>query len=450
METERNTQQDDEEEPPPGEPETITITLPNLQVGENEGMTGDPDEAAPNAGDASAELMLLHAAKHIKQARSQRALYQKLVRKSINDAKDVLLQHKDKTYTFVVDYGQNMELPSFKNEQPGTVYYFSPLNIYNLGVVNHAHVYEGKENDPKEHMYARVYHEGIAKKGMNNVCSLIMKTLSELNLLRDSDPGKELNIIFDNCKGQNKNNTVLRLVPFLVEMGFFKAVNFVFLVVGHTKNAADRLFNSLKKIYRHDNLYTMQQLIKALNTSKRVTVTESKEEDFLDYDTFFNLFYKKFEKKITQNNIFSCSVKDMKNNAVIVKFRESNRDCDKAVSLNCIPMKFEGSENFETFEEAMAYRPSIMENTQIEQIVCLGINSYKKVELRDKYRPNVPPEYQDDYLYWGPSLDERVDVKEETKDRGDLKLKKKLKVMQKIALKKIEEEAEGDVEMNDE
>ena len=197
-------------------------------------MTGDPDEAPPNAGDESAELMLLRAAKHIKQARSQRALYQNLVRKSINDAKDVLLQHKDKTYTFVVDYGQNMELPSFKNEQPGTVYYFSPLNIYNLGVVNHAHVYEGKENDPKEHMYAHVYHEGIAKKGMNNVCSLIMKTLSELNLLRDSDPGKELNIIFDNWKGQNKNNTVLRLVRFLVEMVFFKALNFNAATLRHS------------------------------------------------------------------------------------------------------------------------------------------------------------------------------------------------------------------------
>ena len=77
---------------------------------------------------------------------------------------------------------------------------------------------------------------------MNNVCSLIMKTLSDLNLLRGNEAGKELNIVFDNCTGQNKNNTVLRLVPFLVEMGFFEKVNFVFLVVGHTKNAADNPF----------------------------------------------------------------------------------------------------------------------------------------------------------------------------------------------------------------
>ena len=69
-------------------------------------------------------------------------------------------------------------------------------------------------------MFVHVYHEGIAKKGMYNVCSLIMKTLSDLNLLRGDEAGKELHIIFDNCTGQNKNNTVLRLVPFLVEMFF--------------------------------------------------------------------------------------------------------------------------------------------------------------------------------------------------------------------------------------
>ena len=135
-------------------------------------------------------------------------------------------------------------------------------------------------------MFAHVYHEGIAKKGMNNVCSLIMKTLSDLNLLRGDEAGKELNIVFDNCTGQNKNNTVLRPVPFLVEMVFFEKVNFVFLVVGHTKNAADRLFNALKKNYRKENLYTMKQLIDALNSSRRVTVVESEEKDFLDYESF--------------------------------------------------------------------------------------------------------------------------------------------------------------------
>ena len=263
--------------------------------------------------------MLLRAAKHVHAARAQRALYQRVVRKAINSAKNNL-PHKDSTYTFVVDYGQNMSLPSFNKEQPGVVYYYSPLSVYNLGVVNHAHVYDGDLTNPREHMHAHVYHEGTAKKGMNNVCSLIMKTLLQLNLLRAGNAAEELNIVFDNCTGQNKNNTVLRLVPFLIEMGFFLKVNFIFLVVGHTKNAADRLFNSLKKIYRNENLYTMPQMLEALDTSKRVTVTEAVESDFLDYSTYFDLFYRPYKNQILQNHIFSCCIDDAKDNELIVKF----------------------------------------------------------------------------------------------------------------------------------
>ena len=36
-----------------------------------------------------------------------------------------------------------------------------------------------------EHLHCHVYHEGVGKKGANNVASLIMKTLRELQLLRD-------------------------------------------------------------------------------------------------------------------------------------------------------------------------------------------------------------------------------------------------------------------------
>ena len=35
----------------------------------------------------------------------------------------------------------HIELPVFNNEQAGCTYYYSPLGIYNLGVVNQAHEY---------------------------------------------------------------------------------------------------------------------------------------------------------------------------------------------------------------------------------------------------------------------------------------------------------------------
>ncbi len=47
--------------------------------------------------------------------------------------------HSERTYTFVVDYGQNMELPVFNSQQAGATYYFSPMKVNNLGMVDHAH-----------------------------------------------------------------------------------------------------------------------------------------------------------------------------------------------------------------------------------------------------------------------------------------------------------------------
>ena len=104
-------------------------------------------------------------------------------------------------------------------------------------MVSHAH--KSKDGTIKEHMYTHVYHEVVGEKGANNVLSLIMKMLCQLNLLQDDSA-----IIFDNCSGQNKNNTVLKLAMFLKAVGYFKSVNFIFLIVGYTKNATDCLFET--------------------------------------------------------------------------------------------------------------------------------------------------------------------------------------------------------------
>ena len=102
------------------------------------------------------------------------------------------------------------------------------MGAYNFGVVDQAYVdFDGEICD---HMHAHVYHEGVGKKGTNNVCFLIVKTLRLMGLLRDNEMGGELNLVFDNCSGQNKNNTVLKLLVWLTEMHYFKKANFVFLI----------------------------------------------------------------------------------------------------------------------------------------------------------------------------------------------------------------------------
>ena len=96
------------------------------------------------------------------------------------------------------------------------------MNVFLLGIVDVV-------NDT---LHGHLYHEGQGKKGGNNVASLIMKTLIYLQWIQDektaADENQELNIVFDNCPGQNKNNMVIRMVPYLVEMGMFVKVNFIF------------------------------------------------------------------------------------------------------------------------------------------------------------------------------------------------------------------------------
>ena len=98
--------------------------------------------------------------------------------------------------------------------------------------------------------------------------------------------GGELNLVFDNCSVQNKNNTVLKLLVWLTEMCFYKKVNFVFLIVGHAKNASDRIFNLLKVEHHLNNLSTMAQLVRALGKSRHVTIHTSETTNFVDWHFF--------------------------------------------------------------------------------------------------------------------------------------------------------------------
>jgi hypothetical protein len=136
---------------------------------------------------------------------------------------------------------------------------------------------------PKMTTYMPTYEEFEGKKGGRNVASLIMYHLQRMGFLDAANPYKELNLIMDNCSGQNKNQMVLRLVPYLVEMGYFSKVNFIFLVVGHTKNPCDRLFNLCKKAYRKSQVFIMDQLVDASNGTTHVSGCRVSADIMKDY-----------------------------------------------------------------------------------------------------------------------------------------------------------------------
>jgi len=366
--------------------------------------------AASNSADEERELMLLDAAEHVKMARAQRALYQAKVADAVADATEGK-DHTVRRYTFVVDYGQNMELPVYNKEQPGITYYYSPLSVYNLGMVDHAHVCD--DGRVTEHLHCHVYHEGVGKKGASNVASLIVKTLRALNLLREEEVGGELNIVFDNCSGQNKNNTVLKLAAWLMAMSYFKSVHFIFLVVGHTKNAADRLFNSLKHEYRKQNLFTFDELVRALDHSATVTVYRTVPSDFFDYDKLLDGIYRKLAGHIKQNHIFSCE-----DDGCEMTIRKSNLVEHQEYIIRIRKKNWVSASKTELIQYA---------EKVLNPIECLGLNPYKMVEMFKNYRPVVPVECHLDELYAEPSPEVWSKVKVEKMDRSEFRANLKAK-----------------------
>jgi hypothetical protein len=109
-------------------------------------------------------------------------------------------------------------------------------------------------------MLAYGYTEDQGGKGGNNVASLVMRGIQDLGWIKSNHTGKQLSIIMDNCRGQNKNKFVLRLALMLVELRHFRVVELIFYIRGHTKNACDRLFSQLKKWWHKHQVFTMTQV----------------------------------------------------------------------------------------------------------------------------------------------------------------------------------------------
>jgi len=121
---------------------------------------------------------------------------------------------------------------------------------------------------------------------------------------------------------------VLKLAMWRKEMRYFKRVCFVFLIVGHTKNACDRLFNSLKHEYRKKNIFTMDELIVVLGVSVKITVVPTVASDFFDYNGAFKALYIDLSELVKNNHIFTCDGDD---DELIMKIQESNLDEHKII-----------------------------------------------------------------------------------------------------------------------
>jgi hypothetical protein len=350
------------------------------------------------------ETMIEKASKHVRQAKEMRAaLFGKaqLAREwnaLIVDEPFISDSMWSEAVDCVVgDYMQNMGLPHLGEHQPGETYYFSPLTVNCFGLAN-----VGFE---KALLFTYIYHEGEAKKGGNNVASLIYKYLDDQGLInRGRAARKELNIVMDNCGGQNKNCFVLRLAVLFIELKYYRTVNIIFLVAGHTKNAADRLFNLLKIQYRKSQVYTVEQLVDVLNTNQYVSCEKVGKEHFFDFG--------KFEDKIYSSTPLSGNTKKYQ------LFYSS--DAEPGVLFAKESNAAEVSHRMDLRKGKEASRSQVLEDFDIVNMEQMndveGIRKIKQVELYSKWRKHVPDKYKSP-LYDYPGDDVVNTVKEDRKSK---------------------------------
>lgn len=104
-------------------------------------------------------------------------------------------------------------------------------------------------------------------------------------------------IYADSYTGQNRNNTLKRMLLFYTDTQMFKKVVLHFPVRGHSFMPCDRDFGTLKRQFKLcDRIYTPKEYVEEimLSTQKeKFTIVMVPTEIILNFKKWWNLFYKK-------------------------------------------------------------------------------------------------------------------------------------------------------------
>lgn len=324
--------------------------------------------------------------------------------------------HAERCFAFVMDYAQNLDLPHFGGEQPGVTYYYSPLNVYIFGIVD-----LGLQ---PEQLEAYCYTEGKAKKGAANVASMMDHFVQRKMVRYDSEQkpmmAKRLSIACDNCGGQNKNNTVIRMAAYYVECGYFEEVEVLFFVRGHTKNACDRLFNSMKKGFHKKDIFTFnhpvepENLMVTLDKHEQVTVLEATSDIFRNWDEKMEALYPKVSE-INANHVFRVKKSQPDSGIRMEKqeYADSVTDYQGLASRNSSP-----GLGTEKRDQLLRRKPA--------ELVAPGLAMMKRVDLCDKYWTLVPDHIQP-FFCEPVTQDERENVRKERNEKAAQRRKNKRK-----------------------
>lgn len=333
-------------------------------------------------------------------------------------------------HVLTIDMGQNIGLPSFEGEQPGDTYYFSPLTLYLFGVTDNSRSYIGDDNEGHDFMQAYIWHKKDGDRGANNITSCLLNDYKRRGFFSKPNFGS-LTVIADNCGGQNKNQDVLRFHLWLVEAGIFPSVKVVFLVKGHTKNACDRLFNLLKLNYHNRNIFTFKCMVKHLNTNVHVDVTPLFPDNFFDFHTVFNRYYRKLGTGGTKRtHVFEILGRKNGESPMVLRKQDIHGDVVRKDDL--LPTKRNKLAVYRTAEERKPLIKNLL--SELEVLPAPGLKPIKGAEMFSKWRPLLPEWARDETCpYPGDAIMDQIKSERNEKAKRKERSKRDLLESQKKA-----------------
>jgi hypothetical protein len=176
----------------------------------------------------------------------------------------------------IEDFGGSIALPVFGNRRPSADYFNSNLMLHNFVI---ADISSGDNT-------VFVYDERGQGKGADALCNLrLLHHLRLLNQVGSDGEGPQVLLqILDNCVGQNKSRVVF-MFHAMLSLVFYKKVVLLFLLPGHSHNAADRVVSWCKQKLKGVNLYSPENVVTKMNETASVNA------EFLDHRKEERPFY---------------------------------------------------------------------------------------------------------------------------------------------------------------
>ena len=134
-----------------------------------------------------------------------------------------------------------------------------------------------------------IYREDQWKKGSNNVASML---IDYIFCLLPNDR-RHLVLHADNCVGQNKNNTILKVFVWRCFMEYCETIEFKFMIKGHTKFAPDGNFGHIKRVYAATSSFTLEDVKSCIQDASVVNTCKIfPSSRFKDYRSGLDHFFK--------------------------------------------------------------------------------------------------------------------------------------------------------------